>query len=209
MLTFINDVSAYIAPLLSILAPFALGGLVYLANLAVGELQKRGMSNAYVAALPRAVGAGVASAQAKGLSIFSAAGEAEIARVGAAYMLNTVGGTAKALGIGTVADQATRVLAQLGTLKAQAEADAATTNGAAAPTTTGTSASDKAKADAMAAVQSAQAALAALLAGAPTTVPVAAAPFVAAAAPVADVAAAIGAPVPVNLVGDPAPKLLP
>lgn len=116
-----NGVAVIFQTIYTILSPFLAIAVMALGYWGVAVLQRHGYQATYAAAIVRAMGAGVAAAQGKGLDPFVGEGRSLVLTVGANYLSNTVGDAAKALGI-QPGDHLDRVEAQLGVVAAQAEA---------------------------------------------------------------------------------------
>lgn len=100
-----------------ILVPALLGA----AWVGIDVLKRHGYQTTYAEAIVRAMGAGVMAAQDRGVNPFTGAGRGIVAAVGTKYLVDHVSDAAEGLGIEP--DQhAERVIAQLGVVKAQAEA---------------------------------------------------------------------------------------
>lgn len=133
-MNFLNSIAGVFGPAFTILSPLIPAAVCYAAYAGIALAQKNGYKMTYASALVRAAGAGMAQAQASGLNPFSPAGMAIGAKIGAQYMVNTVAPEAAKLGISTVEDHATRVLAQIQTVQSQAMADAQATTAASVAT---------------------------------------------------------------------------
>lgn len=124
----LNGFSAIFLALFHVIEPFAALAIVALGYWAVAELQRHGYRATYAAALVRAMGAGVLAAQDKGLDPFSGPGRQLVLQTGTAYLRQTVGESAEALGITTATEHQERIAAQLGVVAAQAQATAEVTS---------------------------------------------------------------------------------
>ncbi len=95
----------------TIISPFAVLIFLYLAWIAVSELQKHGYKTTYVNGLLRAVGAANMAAQQAGTTLFTPEGKVLGIAAGTKYLETTVGGAADKLGI---TDNEARVGAAIG-----------------------------------------------------------------------------------------------
>lgn len=119
-----TSLQIFSAQLLAVLLPLAVPAFIAIAGAILAELKRRGHHTAYAEALVRAVGVAQIAATARGLSLFTPAGEAAGMSAALTYMGQTVPAAAAALGIDSFGTEQ-RISAQIGVMAANGAAQAA------------------------------------------------------------------------------------